>query len=99
MKYDTDKTGIERFLGVREADVMAYLWDCCSPRSLAQVCYFHSGGKAKTTIQTTLNRLWRKGLLVRTGGKQDYRYYPAEPRDVWEARQLAIVRESLDNGA
>ena len=98
MKYCPDKCGLERFgLGPTEAELMDYLWNCCSPRTLTQINYYRARGRATTTVQTTLNRLVKKGLLIRSkadGGH--YRYAPVEPRAEWEARMIAAVRESLE---
>lgn len=97
MKYYPDRTGLERFLGPTESELMSYLWECAGGRTLTQVAYYRANGRAKTTIQTTLNRLVRKGLLVRSKtDSSHYRYTPVEPRDVWEARQLAVVQRSLE---
>jgi predicted transcriptional regulator len=97
MTYHPDRDGLERFgLGPREAAIMEYMWDCCTPRTLRHVCYYRSEGRAVTTVQTTLNRLVNKGLLKKVkDGREHYHYSPIEPRAVWEARQLAAVRESL----
>ena len=97
LRYYPEKEGIERWLGPLEGMLMEYLWSCTCPRTLAQIYYFRGEGRAKTTIQTTLWRLTKKGLLIfdRPHGR-DGRYSPAEPRDVWEARMLAIVRASLE---
>lgn len=95
-RYDFDADGLERWLGPLEAALMDYLWDCTSPRTLAQVHYYRGGGRTSSTIQTTLHRLVRKGLLRRVEAPHaDYQYTPVEPRETWEARQIEIVRESL----
>ena len=97
MPYYPDRDGLERFLGPTEAALMSYLWSCCSPRTLTQICFYRANGRATTTIQTTLNRLVTKGLLTRSKADGEmYRYAPIEPRQAWEARQIAAVRESLD---
>ena len=97
MPYYPDRDGLERFLGPTEAALMSYLWSCCSPRTLTQICFYRANGRATTTIQTTLNRLVTKGLLTRSKADGEmYRYAPVEPRQAWEARQIAAVRESLD---
>ena len=97
MHYYPDKDGLERFgLGPTESELMEYLWSCTAPRTLTQVCYYRANGRATTTVQTTLNRLVKKGLLTRSkadGGH--YRYAPIEPRAEWEARMIAAVADSL----
>lgn len=95
MIYRPDRTGLERFLGPTEAYYMAYLWSCRGGRTLRQIMECRSDGRAKTSVQTTLNRLARKGLLRRTETPRDYRYTPTEPREAWEARMVEIVRGSL----
>ena len=97
MPYYPDRDGLERFLGPTEAALMSYLWSCCSPRTLTQICFYRANGRATTTIQTTLNRLVTKGLLTRSKADGEmYRYAPIEPRQAWEERQIAAVRDSLD---
>lgn len=98
LHYRPDCGGLERYgLGPTEADLMDYLWSCTSGRTLTQICYYRADGRAVTTIQTTLNRLTRKGLLIRSKtGSAHYCYRPAEPRAVWEARQIAAVRAALE---
>lgn len=101
MKFYPDKDGLERYgLGPTESLIMEYLWSCTSPRTLSQVYECRNGGRAKTTINTTLVRLTRKGLLVyeRPTGYTYFGFYrPAEPRATWEARQLAAVRAALED--
>ena len=97
MPYYPDRDDLERFLGPTEAALMEYLWNCCSPRTLTQIVYYRANGRATTTIQTTLNRLVNKGLLIRSKAEGEmYRYAPIEPRQAWEERQIAAVRDSLD---
>ena len=97
IRYYPERDGLERFgLGPTEADIMDYLWNCTSARTLTQVFYYRHGGRAKTTIMTTLNRLVAKGLLIRSREGAHYsRYAPAEPRQQWEARIIAAVKQSL----
>lgn len=95
--YHPDRNDLERFLGPTESELMSYLWECSSGRTLTQIAYYRANGRAKTTIQTILNKLVRKGLLTRS--KEDsrhYRYAPVEPRAQWEARQLTAVQKSLE---
>lgn len=98
IRFHPERAGLERYgLGPTEAALMDYLWSCTSGRTLAQICYYRSGGRATTTTQTTLNRLVRKGLLVRSKTDSSrYRYQPTEPREEWEARQLAAVQAALE---
>jgi predicted transcriptional regulator len=98
MHYRPHKDGLERYgLGPTEAALMEYLWDCTSGRTLSQVVYYRADGRATTTVQTTLNRLTRKGLLIRSKtDSSHYRYRPAETREVWEARQIAAVQAALE---
>lgn len=98
IRYYPERDGLERYgLGPLEALLMDYLWSCNSPRTLAQIYYCRGSGRAKTTIQTTLFRLTRKGLLLfERPQHRDGRYSPTEPRAEWEARQLAAVQKSLE---
>ena len=97
IRYYPERDGLERFgLGPTEAIIMAHMWSCTRPRTLTQVCFYCADGRAVTTVQTTINRLVKKGLLTRTapdGGH--YRYAPVEPRQQWEDRIIEAVKESL----
>lgn len=95
--YHPDRSDLERFLGPTESELMSYLWECSKGRTLTQIYYYRANGRAKTTVQTILNKLVRKGLLTRTkNGTEHFVYAPAEPRAQWEARQLEAVQKSLE---
>jgi predicted transcriptional regulator len=74
-------------LGPLESDVMAALWS----RGEATVREVHDVLRAKrpiayTTVMTTMDRLHRKKLLVRTREGNAYRYGPKLDRGGWLQR-------------
>lgn len=63
-------------LGRREREVMAVLWELGSA-NVQQVADRLSDGLAYTTVMTTLDRLFRKGLLQREKQKRAFIYSAA----------------------
>lgn len=88
-------------LGPLEKKVMEYVWASggCSVREL------HSDfaeNLAYTTLMTTLDRLHKKGLLLRTLEGKAFRYYPALTHDELDrklAQELigAIVQQDRES--
>lgn len=93
--FDYSRQGLACWLGPTEAELMAYLWEQTGPRGLTRIHAATGQGRALTTTQTTLNRLCAKGLLTRTGGAYSFVYAAAEPREAWEARQVAMLLSAL----
>jgi predicted transcriptional regulator len=80
-------------LGKREREVMSVLWDLSSA-SVQQVAQRLSAGLAYTTVMTTLDRLFRKGLLQREKRKRAFVYSAAlSSRDVEEQRASNLIRQ------
>lgn len=76
-------------LGTLESAVMAVVWRR-SPVTAREVCERMTGAKerAYTTIMTTMDRLHRKGLLLREKDGLAWRYTPALDKAAFE-RALA----------
>jgi predicted transcriptional regulator len=87
-------------LGELETRVMNILWDE-SPLSVRDVKARLKGSKlAYTTVMTTLDRLYRKGLLARTKNGLAFAYLPAMSRDEYHRRVVqAAVGPLLARGA
>lgn len=76
-------------LGPLEADVLALVWDLetATARELfAQQA--QPGERAYTTLMTTLDRLFKKGLLLREKEGLAWRYVPAVTRASFEQRRV-----------
>lgn len=88
-------------LGALEATVMDVAWRC-APVTARQVCDRLTGKRerAYTTIMTTLDRLYRKGLLAREKDGMAWRYRPAATREEFESSLASgLAREILrDHG-
>lgn len=72
-------------LGHLEAEVMEVVWRH-APVTAREVCDRMSGKKerAYTTIMTTMDRLHRKGLMVRKKDGLAWRYAPAMSKSAFE---------------
>jgi len=85
-------------LGVRELAVLQCLWD--HGRSSAQDVLDHLGGDEVTlsTIQSTLERLTRKGLLDREKHGRAYRYCARYSRTELIGRLIRDIAEDMAGG-
>lgn len=89
------RTGDTTPLGQLETAVMEVVWE--SPGAV-QVADVHQGLPAETrgaynTVKTTMERLAKKGILVRAREGKAYLYSPAVTREALERR---IVTNALD---
>lgn len=79
-------------LGRREREVMSVLWELGSA-SVQQVAERLGAGLAYTTVMTTLDRLFRKGMLHREKRKRAFIYSPAlSSKDVEDRRAANLIR-------
>jgi predicted transcriptional regulator len=87
-------------LGDLETRVMNILW-ADNPLSVRDVKARLKGAKlAYTTVMTTLDRLYRKGLLARTKNGLAFVYLPAMDRDEYHRRVVhAALAPLLAQGA
>jgi predicted transcriptional regulator len=87
-------------LGDLETRVMNILW-ADNPLSVRDVKVRLKGTKlAYTTVMTTLDRLYRKGLLARTKNGVAFVYLPAMDRDEYHRRVVhAALAPLLAQGA
>lgn len=82
-------------LGRLESNVMEVVWRH-SPVTAREVCDRMSGtnSRAYTTIMTTMDRLHRKGLLLREKDGLAWRYRPAQSKAEFER----ATADALANG-
>jgi predicted transcriptional regulator len=64
-------------LGKLEREVMEIVWHATADLSVREVHDRLRRGVAYTTVMTTLDRLFKKGLLARTTAGKAFRYSPA----------------------
>lgn len=69
----------KRGLGKLERQVMDVVWRAASDLSVREVHGQMRKTVAYTTVMTTLDRLYKKGLLARAKEGKAYRYSPAMP--------------------
>jgi predicted transcriptional regulator len=81
-----------RVLGDLEQRVMDLLWRQTSPVSVRDAMRRLGGKLAYTTVMTTLDRLYKKGLLARQKEGNAFVYWPAMTRDDVHRR---IVEETV----
>lgn len=86
-------------LGTLESAVMDVVWGQGAPVTAREVCDRLTGTRerAYTTIMTTMDRLHRKGLLVRHKDGSAWRYAPALSRPEFEkALADGLAQEILE---
>jgi predicted transcriptional regulator len=87
-------------LGALEERVMRAVWDH-PPGTVREVADRMRGDadRAYTTVMTTLDRLFRKGLLEREKDGQAWRYRARFDRETWERRVAdALAAELVAHG-
>jgi predicted transcriptional regulator len=85
-------------LGTLEARVMEVLW-ALGESSVQDVCGKIDSPRAYTTVMTTLERLFKKGLLERRKAGRAFLYSPALTREEWERRRAERLVASFLSGA
>ena len=73
-------------LGKLEITVMEILWTA-GESSVHEVAARLARPLAYTTVMTTLDRLYKKGLLERTKAERAFRYAPRFTRAEWERKR------------
>lgn len=87
-------------LGPLEERILDLLWRSRGERSVREVQDELQGGLAYTTVMTTLDRLFKKGLLERRRDGQAYLYATRLSREAFAAGLLRrALRRILDRGA
>jgi predicted transcriptional regulator len=80
-------------LGPLEQRVLEYLWGCRESCSVREVQEALADGHAYTTVMTTLDRLYKKGLLVRGKDGRAFQYTARTSREAFAA---GLLRRWLD---
>jgi predicted transcriptional regulator len=86
-------------IGPLEERVLELLWRGGGERSVRNVRDALDGGLAYTTVMTTLDRLYKKGLLDRRRAGQAYRYSARTTREALAAVRLRRWLAQLLPGA
>jgi predicted transcriptional regulator len=85
-------------LGSLETRVMEILWALGGNSSVRDVCEKIETPRAYTTVMTTLERLFKKGLLSRQKSGRAFLYCPAVSREEWNRRRAGSLMDSFLNG-
>ncbi len=95
-RYATDKPSARLDLGHLEVNVMEILW-VRGESSVHEVNESLRRSRAYTTIMTTLDRLFKKGLLNRRKSERAFLYSPRLSRQQWEQERAGeLVAGFLD---
>jgi len=95
--FKPEKSGLGRFLGLLEADVMEIIWSA-EAMTVKRMVYLLNRGKrrhAYTTIMTVMNRLAVKGLLCREKKGAAYVYSPSVSREDFLEAVIGDIMASL----
>jgi len=86
--------GVRKVLGFLEFDVMKIIWDNSSKISVRDVFQILSDKRdiAYTTVMTTMDRLYKKGVLLRKKALKGYLYWPSLSEEELENH---IIRQTL----
>lgn len=85
---------LEKSLGALERDVMAVCWEQ-SDICVREVCVRLSSAVAYTTVMTTMDRLFKKGLLSRRKLGRAFVYSPTVTRDELQGAVATELVQSL----
>lgn len=89
-----------RVLGELEQSVMELMWEVGALAVREVQCRVAGGKLAYTTVMTTLDRLYKKGLLAREKSGLAFVYQPAIDRHEYQRRVVeAAVAPLLEQGA
>src|SRR4051812_26993363 len=73
---DDEGSVLQTMLGPLERRVLEVVWSGETPSTVAQVQERMDGALAYTTVMTTMDRLFKKGLLDRRREGRAYVYFP-----------------------
>ena len=82
----TESSAAAQPLGHLEADVMEVLWNF-GEGNVRDVIQHLTRPLAYTTVMTTLDRLYKKGLLARRKSERAFIYAPGLSRNEWEHKR------------
>lgn len=95
-RQNLDAHSLSSALGSLEARLMEILW-ARGESSVHDVCEKIESPRAYTTVMTTLERLFKKGLLTRQKSGRAFLYAPVISREEWERRRAGVLVASFLN--
>ncbi len=103
-QYNIEGKELEAFLGPLEASVMDAVWDSEKPITVREIHEVLKKSKkiAYTTVMSTMNRLYDKGLLDRKiekgKGGLYYVYWPVQEKQNFQKSAVReVIRSLMDN--
>lgn len=85
-------------LGARELEALECLWAQRSSSAVSLRAQLAGGRIALSTVQSTLERLYRKGLVTREKDGRAYRYAPACSRSQFIGLLLRDIADDVAGG-
>ncbi|HAI72677.1 MAG TPA: hypothetical protein DCL26_10140 [Alteromonas australica] len=85
-------------LGGREIDVLKVLWQHGELSAQEVLTFFANEQLSLSTMQSTLERLFRKNMLTRYKQGRSYRYAPALSQSTVVSRLMGEIADQLGNG-
>lgn len=98
LRYDPTARGLARWFGPTSTMVMAIVWSeqrAMTVRAIGRELESQGHSVAYTTAQTTITRLWEKGLFHREWIGGAYVYTVRESMDQFVTRNVNAIRSSL----
>lgn len=98
LRYDPTARGLDRWFGPTSTMVMTIVWSDPRPmtvRTIQRELEAQGHEVAYTTAQTTITRLWEKGLFHREWVGGAYVYTVRETMDQFVTRNVNAIRGSL----
>lgn len=92
--FKSSRDFLERSLGSLERDVMALAWTR-GEITVRDACDERESAVAYTTMMTTMDRLYRKGLLSRRKAGRAFAYRPTASREELEGAVATEILHSL----
>jgi len=85
----------ERQLGPLETSLLNVLWKCESGATVRELLASSHVHTAYTTVMTTLDRLYKKGILHRTAEGRAFRYRACQSEQEFKANIVATQMQRL----
>jgi len=98
MRWLKTATVADRRLGPLEKQMLRALW-ACGDATVRELLESKSISSAYTTVMTTLDRLYKKGLLERTPDGRAFRYRPVVSEEEFNRTAAAVEVERLLSSA
>jgi predicted transcriptional regulator len=92
--FKSSQQMLENSLGALERDVLAVVWQH-GDTTVRDACERLSSPMAYTTVMTTMDRLYKKGLLSRRKTGRAFVYHAAATRNELEGAMAAELVQSL----